>query len=102
MENALTILVDQTPENLKVRLIGRLDTTTSKALETEVLEKLKEPINVELDFKELEYISSAGLRCLMLIYKNLKDNHKMTIINCCETVKEVFDITGFTEIFNIK
>lgn len=90
-------------KELIVSLKGRLDTTTSPLLE----EKLKnENINedvVILDFKELEYISSAGLRVLLSLKKKLdaeKKNLEIHSIN--DVVKEVFEVTGFKNILNIK
>ena len=56
---------------------------------------------IEFDMKKLEYVSSSGLRVLLQTAKRLgKDN--ITIINANETVKEIFNVTGFDEILNIK
>ena len=90
-------------EEMIVALQGRLDTTTSQELEA-VLEKeeVKENL-VVLEFKELEYISSAGLRLLLSLKKKLeKDNKKLEIRNINDVVKEVFNVTGFINILDIK
>ena len=90
-------------EEMVVVLQGRLDTTTSQELEA-VLEKeeVKENL-VVLDFKELEYISSAGLRLLLSLKKRLeKDNKNLEIRNINDVVKEVFNVTGFINILDIK
>lgn len=90
-------------EEMVVVLQGRLDTTTSQELEA-VLEKeeVKENL-VVLEFKELEYISSAGLRLLLSLKKKLeKDNKKLEIRNINDVVKEVFNVTGFINILDIK
>ena len=90
-------------EEMVVALRGRLDTTTSQELEA-VLEKeeVKENL-VVLEFKELEYISSAGLRLLLSLKKKLeKDNKKLEIRNINDVVKEVFNVTGFINILDIK
>ncbi len=90
-------------EEMVVALQGRLDTTTSQELEA-VLEKeeVKENL-VVLEFKELEYISSAGLRLLLSLKKKLeKDNKKLEIRNINDVVKEVFNVTGFINILDIK
>ena len=90
-------------EEMIVALQGRLDTTTSQELEA-VLEKeeVKENL-VVLEFKYLEYISSAGLRLLLSLKKKLeKDNKKLEIRNINDVVKEVFNVTGFINILDIK
>ena len=90
-------------EEMVVVLQGRLDTNTSQELEA-VLEKeeVKENL-VVLEFKELEYISSAGLRLLLSLKKKLeKDNKKLEIRNINDVVKEVFNVTGFINILDIK
>ena len=90
-------------EEMIVALQGRLDTTTSQELEA-VLEKeeVKENL-VVLEFKYLEYISSAGLRLLLSLKKKLeKDTKKLEIRNINDVVKEVFNVTGFINILDIK
>ncbi len=55
------------------------------------------------DFKELEYISSAGLRVVLLAQKQVnKENTKMKIINVCEEINEIFEMTGFSDILTIE
>jgi anti-sigma B factor antagonist len=55
-----------------------------------------------LDFKNLEYISSAGLRVLLNAQKKMQQKGKMKIINVCEAVMDVFDMTGFADILEIE
>ncbi len=90
-------------KELIVSLKGRLDTTTSPLLEEKLKnENISEDV-VILDFKELEYISSAGLRVLLSLKKKLdaeKKNLEIHSIN--DVVKEVFEVTGFKNILNIK
>ncbi len=84
-------------------LKGRLDTTTSPELDKAVKgENITESL-VILDFKDLEYISSAGLRVLLAIKKSLESQNKsLEIHNINEVVKEVFSVTGFSNILTIK
>ena len=84
---------------ITIKLIGRLDTSNSTQLDEEVKE-LKEDDKLILDFSELEYLSSVGLRILLSLKKKLKDNIK--IINVNEFVREVFDMTGFSDVFEIE
>lgn len=90
-------------ENLTVYLIGRLDTVTSQELgEAMQKEEVKEDL-VIFDFKELQYISSAGLRILLAIKKDLDDAGKsLEIINLNKVVEEVFKVTGFINVLTVK
>lgn len=76
--------------------IGRIDTITAPELEAAViLEGVEELV---FDFAGIDYISSAGLRVLLATQKKMAGK-KMFIANPCASVKEVFDITGFSDIF---
>lgn len=87
--------------NLTITLEGRLDTNTAPDLEKEV-ESLDGVENLIFDLKKLEYISSAGLRIILALQKIMNNQGNMTIKNVNDDVKEVFEITGFSEILNIK
>lgn len=88
---------------LTVSLKGRLDTVTSVELgkkmeEVEVNESL-----VIMDMKELEYISSAGLRLLLSLKKNYAASGKdLEVHNLNSVCKEVFRVTGFQNILTVK
>lgn len=85
-----------------IALSGRLDTLTSSDLEAELETVLSEVTYLTFDFKELEYISSAGLRVLLTAQKTLtKKGGHVTITNCNTDVREVFTITGFADILEI-
>ena len=90
-------------KELVVELKGRLDTNTSPELEKRLKEEKIDEDLVILDFKELEYISSAGLRILLSTKKALDaEGKKFEIHNINEIVKEVFKVTGFSNILTIK
>jgi anti-sigma B factor antagonist len=92
----------QNGTTLTIEYEGRLDTTTAPELETEVkasIEGIKELI---FDFKNLEYISSAGLRVLLSCQKIMNKQGTMEIRNVNDTVMEVFDVTGFSDILTIR
>ncbi|NLB09486.1 MAG: STAS domain-containing protein, partial [Clostridiaceae bacterium] len=82
---------------------GRLDTATSSQLELEVNELFKEEKpNIVFDFASLEYISSAGLRILLAAQKQANAlGTEMKIIGANDLVKEIFEITGFSDIMQI-
>lgn len=85
-------------------LSGRLDTATAPKLETEVFAILPTVDSLILDMSRLDYISSAGLRVILKVQKALadKDGAVFKLTNVPKTVKEVFDITGFSDFLNIE
>lgn len=86
-----------------LNLIGRLDANTSGELESVLIPMIDEgEKKIILDFSALDYISSAGLRLLLLAAKKLRNN-KGEIILCSmkDFIKEIFEISGFTPIFTI-
>jgi len=86
-----------------LELSGRLDASTSSILEKKVMEFLDSGEKYFiLDFKNLDYISSAGLRVLLMAAKKSNGAGGKVALSCLkEHVKEVFDIAGFTAIFPI-
>ena len=84
-------------------LSGRLDATTSPAFEAAVTEKINAgAAKLLLDLAQLDYISSAGLRVMLLIAKKLKQTGGQVVLCCMqEQIQEVFDIAGFTPLFAI-
>ena len=98
----MNIVKDLNGTTLTIALEGRLDTTTSPAANKEI-ETLGNVDNLVWDFEKLSYISSAGIRVLLIAQKamNRKDG-SMKIINANEDVKEVFEVTGCDEIFTIE
>jgi len=88
---------------LILKLSGRLETSTAPKLQEVVEKELEEVTELRLDMKNLEYVSSAGLRVLLAASKKMKaKNAVMTVYNVNEEVMEVFKITGFNEILSIQ
>lgn len=85
-----------------VALGGRLDTATAPELETYMENIINDITDLVLDFEKLEYISSAGLRVILKIYKVVSKKGEMKIIHVNETIDEIFDITGFGSFLNIE
>lgn len=89
--------------DLDIKVIGRLDTTTAPELEAVVKDGLNGISCLSFDFQDLEYISSAGLRVLLAAQKSMNlQNGKMVIRHVNDTVEEVFEVTGFTDILTIE
>ena len=87
---------------LNVSLEGRLDTMTAPEFETAVKDDLNSVESMILDLANLEYVSSAGLRVILSIHKTLKAKNGLVIKNPNETVSEVFEVTGFSDILDIQ
>ena len=81
---------------------GRLDTVTVSEAESILKEGIAGVTELTLDFKELDYISSAGLRLLLSLQKTMNKQGSMVIKNVNETVMEIFEVTGFSDILNIE
>ncbi len=84
-----------------ISLEGRLDTITAATLLElyRTAEAKEAPEKIVLDLKELNYISSAGLRVLLIMKKALKDQDAMSLENITPSVKEIIETTGFDTIF---
>lgn len=85
---------------LQVSIEGRLDTNSAPEFEAE-LGSLEGVEKLALDFGKLEYVSSAGLRIILTLQKKMAKQGEMTISNVLPQVKEVLDITGFSDILTI-
>ena len=79
--------------NLVVNVKGELNTSTAPEFEKQVFPSLDGITDLVLDFKDLIYISSAGLRIILVLYRVMDKQGKMKIINVGESPKSVFDIT---------
>ncbi|MEE1261780.1 STAS domain-containing protein [Ruminococcus sp.] len=84
--------------NLSVTVNGRIDTATAPAFEAEVKPYLDGVTNLTIDFKDVNYVSSAGLRVLLSLQKKMMVQGEMKLINVSEAVNDVFEVTGFDEI----
>ena len=98
----MTIEIKKNADELVLEITGRLDTITAPALEKTINENLGDIKSLILDLKNLEYISSAGLRVLLAVQKKLQQVGTMKILNVCELVMEVFEMTGFADILAIE
>ena len=88
--------------NLNLILTGRVDTTTAPDLEKAVNENIEGVENLTFDFKNLEYISSAGLRVLLASQKIMNKQGNMVVKDASEDVKEIFEVTGFADILTLE
>lgn len=98
----MEVVVNKNETNLNVKVSGELNTVTSPNFENEVVPQLKGIKNLVLDFKDLEYISSAGLRSILVMLKLMEKQGEMKIINANDAVKNIFAMTGFDSVLNIE
>ena len=99
----MNINIKHDEEKTMIALLGRLDTTTSPKLQEILIPEINGTMYVELDFAKLTYISSAGLRVLLMGEKTAKaKGSRQTIINISPDVMEVFEITGFSSVLNLE
>ena len=98
----MTIKTFQSEDQLTLVIAGRVDTTTSPELEEEISKSIDDIKNLTLDFSDVEYISSAGLRVLLSTQKKMNRQGNMKVVHCNSTVLDVFEVTGFKDIRTIE
>jgi anti-sigma B factor antagonist len=97
----MTIQKAQAGTALALILEGRLDTMTAPELEREFVTSLPGVTELTLDLVGLDYISSAGLRVLLWAQKQMNKQGSMKLIHVNETIMEILEVTGFTDILTI-
>ena len=89
-------------QTLTIELIGRLDAVTSLELDEALKNSLEDIEELDFEMSSLDYIASAGLRILLKYQKMIdKSKKKMTLKNLKPEVREVLDMTGFSDFLNI-
>ncbi len=98
----MNIVKTKNGNSLHVVLEGRLDTNTAPELESSLNTELEDVTELSFDFEKLDYISSAGLRVMLTLQKRMnRIKGKMTISHVCETIRDVFEMTGFADILTL-
>jgi len=99
----MTISKTKDGDTLILALEGRLDTTTAPQLQDALIPEFDAEKNIRLDFKNLAYVSSAGLRILLLGEKTAKGKGgKMTLVNVSAEILEIFEMTGFSDVLSVE
>lgn len=86
---------------LTIAISGRIDTLTAPQLDAEIQGKLDGVKSLTIDLKDVEYVSSAGLRIFLTAQKIMNKQGKMVVKNASSAIKEIFDVTGFSDILTI-
>ena len=99
----MKILTKSEGNKVVLEFQGRLDTVTAPEAEATLNNSTAEAEELILDFGNLDYISSAGLRVLLSAQKKIQAKAgSMMIQNVNDTIKEVFEVTGFVDILTIQ
>lgn len=99
----MTITKNETNDLITILISGRLDKVSSPQLLEEMKSEVEKGKDIVFDLKDLTYISSAGLRVLLSTTRDVKEKgKKTTIINVNSDVMDIFNITGFTYMLDIK
>ena len=98
----MTIEIKKNARQITIEVGGRLDTITAPVLEQTINDNIADISVLVLDFAGLEYISSAGLRVLLGSQKKMKQIGMMKLINVCDEVMDVLEMTGFADILTIE
>ena len=98
------LTINKTAEGEKVTfsLEGNLDIDTAPQLEAELKRALDRTTELVFDFQGLKYISSAGLRVLLSAQKIMNRQGEMKLIHVNESIMEIFEVTGFSDILTIE
>ena len=96
--------INKTKEGSKLNITveGRLDTTTAPELEAVIRDEINGVTELVIDLDKLEYISSAGLRVLLAAQKIMMKQGQMVVTNPNDVIKEIFEVTGFSDILTIE
>jgi anti-anti-sigma factor len=98
----MTITRNQSGEKLVLALEGRLDTITAPVLQEQLIPGFDQAKHIQLDFGQLVYVSSAGLRVLLVGEKTARARGgKLTLVNVPAEIKELFDMTGFCDVLTV-
>ena len=98
----MDITKEYNEKELTITVKDKIDTTTAPDFENEIMDEMGKFDSLIIDFTELQYISSAGLRVLITTEKKLKPENIPSVIKVNDTIKEILVMSGFDKILNIE
>ena len=98
----MTIEMNKNEQEVVLMVAGRLDATTAPQLDKTIEEEVNGINSLILDLEGLEYISSAGLRVILIAQKKMQQIGSMTVKNVREEIMDIFEMTGFADILTIE
>ena len=97
----MNVVFNSSGSELTAAVEGRLDTLTAPEFEKQIFGQLDGVEALTIDLDKLEYISSAGLRSLILLSQEMEDRGELTVKNVRPAVMKVFSLTGLADDLNI-
>ena len=98
----MKIIKEKTNQTLTLILVGRLDTNAAPDLEDELAESLDGITELIFECRDLEYLTSAGIRVLVSAQQEMLDKGTMLLRNVCDEIMEIFEMTGLDEVFSFE
>ncbi len=100
----MNINIEQNKQNVNITITGRVDTITAPELEAAIEQLMSQNgLAIRVDCTEMSYVSSSGLRVFLKLLKSTTANSgTLSIENLSAEIREVFDITGFSSLFNLE
>ena len=98
----MDLIKEYNGKELTITVKDSIDTTTAPDFENEIMDEMGKFDSLIIDFTNLEYISSAGLRVLIITEKKLKPQNIPSVIKVNDTIREIFEIARFDKILNIE
>ncbi len=98
----MTLTKTTNGSELTIAAEGRIDTATAPELEQTIKDSVDGADSLVLDLAQVSYISSGGLRVLLSAHKIMSKKGGMTVTNAGDNIMEIFEVTGFSDILNIK
>ncbi|MBN1766887.1 MAG: STAS domain-containing protein [Prolixibacteraceae bacterium] len=98
----MDVKISTTDKIVTIAVEGSIDSNTAGDLQSKIMDKVAESQNVLLDFSKVDFVSSAGLRVLLMIYRQIKSkNGKVVLVGVSEEIYDVMSMTGFVNFFEI-
>ena len=98
----MNLIKEYNEKELTVTVTDKIDTTTAPDFENEIMDEMGKFDSLIIDFTTLEYISSAGLRVLIIAGKKLKPHNIPFLIKVNDSIKEILVMSGFDKVLNIE
>ena len=99
---SMKIVKELNDKQLTIKPVGEINSVTAPELEEVIKNDLNGVKVLIFDFSELEYLSSAGLRVLLVAQKLMNKKGPMSVRNVNSNVMEILDITGFSNVLDIE
>ena len=98
----MKIIKNKSDQTLTITLVGRLDTNAAPDLEDELADSLDGITELIFECRDLEYLTSAGIRVLVSAQQEMLDKGTMLLRNVCDEIMEIFEMTGLDEVFSFE